>query len=233
MGPYEKRVEAYVKDVDAFVFDWDDTLIDTIPGKVAHNIAVAREFGVERTEDEVKQLWQTRNFIDMITALCGTDDIPAIMSIVRRDYHDPRYAKRPIETIDRDLAFLHRQSKKMGIVTSISRDIFAADFVHSGIKNKAIFDYVQTLEDTTQHKPDPRVFDPTTLWLNSAGIVVNQAVYVGDGLGDMEAAFGAGYKFIGIERGFISAEEFEENGVISLPGVHELVTIIRRIHGHI
>ena len=59
------------------------------------------------------------------------------------------------------------------------------------------------------------------------------AVYLGDGLGDMIGSLGAGFRFVGIERGFISADEFAEHGVYSLPGVHELVNIIRRKHGQL
>lgn len=57
-------------------------------------------------------------------------------------------------------------------------------------------------------------------------------VSIGDGIGDMEGALGAGMKFIGVEQGFVKSAEWAKHGVLSLPGVKELVKIAASVRSN-
>ena len=85
-------------------------------------------------------------------------------------------------------------------------------------------DYTQTADDTTYHKPDPRVFEPATAWLAGKNIQPNEVLYVGDGLHDMKAALGAGFSFLGVQTGLVSAADFKAAGAKSIPGIADLLT---------
>ncbi len=234
MSYNENRISETIGNVQAVIFDWDDTCIETAPAKIAQNIHIARQFGQNRTVEDVKELWPNMHFRDMLMTLCATDDWEATQKIVDEGYDAPEFAKRPISTFPSDLAALKRIGLHVGMLSAVSRALYEKDLRNYSYTDSP-FDYTQTLEDTPTHKPDPRVFAPAIEWLATQHISPDQAIYLGDGLGDMNAAQGAGMKFVAITEsgGFISAEEFAEHGVASLPGVHEFVNIIRRTHGQL
>ncbi|WP_414479912.1 HAD family hydrolase, partial [Pseudomonas aeruginosa] len=80
-------------------------------------------------------------------------------------------------------------------------------------------DYTQTADDTPFHKPDPRVFEPALTWLETQDVRPEEVYYIGDGLHDMKAALGAGFNFLGVETGLVTAEQFAEHNVISIPTI--------------
>jgi phosphoglycolate phosphatase-like HAD superfamily hydrolase len=63
----------------------------------------------------------------------------------------------------------------------------------------AVFSAIVTAEDTTVRKPDPA---PILLGLERAGAPADDAVYVGDGPHDVEAAHAAGMPAIAVTYGF-------------------------------
>ena len=70
----------------------------------------------------------------------------------------------------------------------------------------------------------------THLYIQSCGqiderkIRPEEVVYVGDGLHDMRAGLGAGFSFVGVETGLVTASQFKKAGAISVPSVGELLT---------
>ncbi|HSW74419.1 MAG TPA: HAD hydrolase-like protein [Candidatus Saccharimonadales bacterium] len=88
---------------------------------------------------------------------------------------------------------------------------------------KDIIDYTQTEDDTSFHKPDPKVFEPAIAWLASRHISPHETLYVGDGLHDMQAAIGAGFNFVGVTKGLVTADEFAEAGVTSIQNLDALL----------
>ena len=90
-------------------------------------------------------------------------------------------------------------------------------------RSKEIIDYTQTADDTLFHKPDPRVFEPAIKWLSQHKIKLNQVLYIGDGLQDMKAALGAGFSFLGVETGLITAKEFRQQKAKSITNLAKLL----------
>ena len=116
---------------------------------------------------------------------------------------------------------LHAAGKVIGIITATLRFSFKHDLdLHNVPRN--IIDYTQTADDTNFHKPDPRVFDPAKLWLAERSIEPSETIYVGDGLKDMKAALGAGFRFLGVESGLVTADEFRQNGASSVASIAEV-----------
>lgn len=112
----------------------------------------------------------------------------------------------------------------LSAVTSVSESIVTRDALTTGIDWGDFFEHVQTANETDYHKPDGRVFDPTKSRLARVGIQ-NWAnvIYIGDGMGDLLAAKEAGFGFVGVEKGFMSQEDFIKAGAISIPSIAKLV----------
>ena len=121
---------------------------------------------------------------------------------------------------------LHDLGKLTGIVTATTRQGLNYDLATHSITPDLV-DYTQTTTESTYFKPDPRVFEPAIEWLSERNIKPNEVVYVGDGLHDMEAAVGAGFGFIGVETGLVSASQFKDNGAVSIQGIGELINLIK------
>ena len=87
--------------------DWDGTVVDSVPYKLAQNKAIAHEFGNELTIDEVRREWNAANgFPDLMHRLTGSGDMAKIMEVVKRDYDNPAYAKREFAFAKAALAML-------------------------------------------------------------------------------------------------------------------------------
>ena len=81
------------KDVRAVILDWDGTVVDSVPYKLAQNEALAHEFGNNLSRDDVRREWnESRGFPDLMERLTGSTDMDAIMKAVKRDYDNPAYA---------------------------------------------------------------------------------------------------------------------------------------------
>lgn len=209
-----------------------DTLVNAKSGYIAHNIELSEKFGVPKTKEEVIALYSIGDFNEMLRRLCGTNDLDAIMAIHALGKHRQEFQLQPITTIPQDLSTLRRLGYVVGIFTATTPQMLMRD-LQIARYDIELFDFLDTVYSTGTKKSDPKSFESTLLHLVERGITPQQALYVGDGLGDMTGSLGAGMKFIGIEQGFVSAEEFADHGVLSLPGVHELVNIIRRNHGQL
>lgn len=233
MRGYESQVSEYIDGAKAFVFDMHDTLVDGKSGYILHNMELAARFGVPKSREKVEKLYGNGDFREMLRRLCDTDDLSAIMKVHAEGEHDPRFQLRPFENIPHDLRLLRRLGYVTGIFTATTPAFLERDLATAGYDPDELFDFTDTVYSTGVKKSDPASFRSTAAKLFDRDITPAEAVYVGDGLGDMTGSLGAGFRFVGIERGFISADEFAEHGVYSLPGVHELVNIIRRKHGQL
>lgn len=96
---------------------------------------------------------------------------------------------------------LKRRGVSVGVISSQTRDEYA-----HGVALTPLAAYFPTLilsDDTTRHKPHP---DPMLKFLEVAGCEPENALYVGDRVGDMRCARGAGVKFALARWGNLSAD---------------------------
>ncbi len=152
--------------------------------------------------------------------LYGTDDVEEALRLDA--FYRDQFPKELIPGVLPFLAQLRTQEVVLGVVTATTRHNLENDLTSLGFPAET-FSYSQTSDDTPYHKPDPRVFAPTRVWLDRQGILPTEVLYVGDGLHDMAAARGASFRFIGVETGLVSATQFAEAGSWSVPSILELL----------
>jgi phosphoglycolate phosphatase-like HAD superfamily hydrolase len=203
--------------IKVVALDWDGTLVDSVPGKLAQNLAIAHEFGnTECTEEDVRREWNAApGFSDLMHRLTGSHDMDAIMEVIGRDYDNPAYAKRPFDFALSALQTMRQSGKKLAVVTSVNREILDKD-VPLGLNVSEEFDFLQTTDDCPYKKPDPRVFGNL---LAHFGITPEELIYTGDELKDHEATSKAGAHFVGVLTGMTSAKEFDR---LHVPHVADL-----------
>ena len=208
-------------DCKVILFDFDDTLVETIKPKWAQHKYVAKTYyNKELHEDEIRLHWG-KPFSLLLKELYQTDKIEeaTTYNIATRE----RFPKLLFPEMTNVIEELKRRGKVLGIVTATSTCSLDYDFASLNIK-KSYFDYVQTQEDSQFHKPDPRVFEPTKAWLSEQGYTNSDVLYIGDALTDMKAAQEAGFNFIGTSTGLVSAKNFESLGVRALHSLSDLLT---------
>lgn len=206
--------------IKAILFDHDDTLVGTIGPKWAHHKYVARTYyGKELVDEDIIPHWG-KPLSELVCLLYGTDDAEQAMTNNTACHED--FPKRLFEASIPTLERLKRADKVIGIITATSRFSFEHDLDLHRIPREYI-DYTQTADDTPHHKPDPKVFNPAITWLQERGIAPAEVLYVGDSLYDMRAAVGAGFNFLGVETGLVTAEQFVAAGAVSIPGVGHLM----------
>lgn len=205
--------------IKAVFFDHDDTLMGTIEAKWSHHKHVARTwYGKELTDDDIRKHWGIP-FSQLVTVLYGDSDADRAMQ--RNLSCDNDFPKVILEDTVPTLRRLHAAGKALGIITATSRHSFEHDLTLHGFP-RDIISYTQTEEDTSFHKPDPRVFDPAITWLAERDIVPSETLYVADGLHDMRAALGAGFNFMGVTTGLVTLAQFRAAGATAINRLGEL-----------
>lgn len=192
-------------------FDWDGTVVDSVPYKLAQNQALAREFGNDLSIDEVRRHWnESAGFADLMHRLTGSSDMASIMEIVRRDYDNPAYAKREFAFAKAALFTLGVEGYDLALITNATREIFTLDNQTLGPRLDKYFSYTQTADECEYKKPDPRVFSDVLAHFDAQP---DEALYIGDEIKDYLATRDAGMQFEGVTTGMTTDKEFLERGI--------------------
>lgn len=206
--------------IKVVLFDHDDTLVGTIGTKWAqHKYIASTYYNKEITDDDIKKHWG-KPLGEMICLLYGTDDVERALAY--NVAHHTDFEKELFTATVPTLQHLKMAGKKIGIVTATTRLSFEHDLQHHKVPVD-LLDYTQTSEDTDVHKPDPLVFQPALKWLDDIGVEPDEVLYIGDGLHDMKAAVGAGFNFLGVQTGLVTADEFRAEGSPSISGIDQLL----------
>ena len=207
--------------IRAVLFDHDDTLVGTSePMWVLHKFIAKKYYGKDLADEELRRHWGIQ-LEELVCLLYDSADAKKAMRYLL-DHHKA-YPKAIFEATSPVLRHLRKNNILTGVVTASVRISFEHDLAQNKVP-KGLLDYTQTAEDTAHHKPDPLVFEPALAWLSSQGIKPNEVIYIGDGLHDMKAALGAGFDFLGVETGLVTAEEFKKAGGKSIGSLADLLT---------
>ena len=205
--------------IKVVLFDHDDTLVGTINTKWAEHKFIAKKYyQKELTDEEIRIHWG-KPLEELVCLLYGTDDVK--QAIAHNVRHHTEFEKELFTATIPTLQRIKDSGRKLGVITATSRLSFEHDIEHHEVPTE-LLDYTQTADDTPFHKPDPRVFQPTLKWLAQQNIRPEEVLYIGDGLHDMKAAIGAGFHFLGVETGLVSADEFQRVGAKSIVGIEAL-----------
>lgn len=199
-------------------FDWDMTLVDS-HGKLVQNKAIAHEFGNPLSEDDVRRLWnESTGFPDLMARLTHNANFDDIMAVVKRDYNNPAYEKKPFVFAEPTVARLRKLGYTTALISSVQHELLEADAAHVGF-GLTVFDYVQAQDDWKYKKPDPRVFERL---FEQFSIAPAQLLYVGDEAKDYAAATSAGAAFVGVETGMLVGSDFDALGAAHIPTIAEI-----------
>lgn len=211
--------------IKAVILDWDGTLIDTIPYKMAQNQELARKFGRIFTREQLRTIWnESSGFNELMFHICGTDDMSVVMPRVKEDYDKPEFAKRSFGYSNECLVRLKNSLARCAMITNANREILALDENALGLGAlREYFTVIQTVDDWEYKKPHPRVFENV---LKLLGVQASDAVYIGDELKDYEAARDAGVNFIGVETGLCTKNEFKQAGAISVATLPDALKVV-------
>ena len=168
----------------AVLFDFDGTLFDTEHDEMtALSALVTQATGIEPPKDKLRMTGP-----DGIRFL-GCNEEQAAW--VKPRWHEASLnalKTTPVfEGLTEVIEILHRNGVRLGIVTS--RGVSGVDMGLTSRGLTAYFDTIVSQKDTVLHKPHP---DPLIECLKRMDIAPQDAIYIGDSPGDMQASEAAG-----------------------------------------
>lgn len=200
---------------DAYVFDLDGTLLNTLPDLVFLTNRVLHEHGFpEHTTEEINSYvgGGARVLLRRATPK-GTPDaeIDAILSRWKELY--PEFGHRltvPYEGMPEALAVLKGRGAKLGVLSNkfdaAVRSVIAEHF-------PGVFDIARGECAEIPRKPDPTGL---RYLLDQLGVSPERTAYVGDSGIDVETAVAVGAYPIGVTWGYRKPEELLEKGAALL-----------------
>ncbi|MDO4916006.1 MAG: HAD hydrolase-like protein [Rothia sp. (in: high G+C Gram-positive bacteria)] len=188
----------------AVIFDLDDTLFFTREAKWNHHRYVAKEsFGVDLTDEVLARYWGMP-FAEMIGHYYQ-NSAPVEQMLAANQQSRHLFPKTPIPGAKEKVDQLLNAGISVGVVTSTRTDWALRELVEHGFPVER-FTLIQGSDAVNFHKPDSRVFDRALAILKALG--KTDFTYVGDALIDEQAAVTAGMKFVAVETGLFSDEDF-------------------------
>ena len=182
--------------IDTFLFDFDGTVADSIPGIMATLKKTREVMGVPFDLDYAKSLIGTP-LVKMGVNLCGEDRAAEFVDTYRMSYLDwGAEMIRYFDGMEDLLKDLNKAGLTCAVVTSKRRD--SLDKNLDFLKGHDLFDLLVTKESTDFFKPHPAPVEYALTGLNAEA---KQSVMIGDTHYDIECAQGAGVRTIGVTWG--------------------------------
>ena len=205
---FAREKEGSMPKFDAFVFDLDGTLLNTLPDLVAlTNRSLAKAGFPTRTEPEIL------SFVgNGLRALMGcavpegasAHDVDAVMQNWKDDYAEFGIAlTAPYEGMCETLVALKERGKKLAVLSN-KFDGGVQEIVPHFFPG--LFEVQHGECDRIPRKPDPTGL---LLTMEELGVAPERTVYVGDSKGDMVVAHAAGTYALGVSWGYQSKEELQ------------------------
>ncbi|MGM9567830.1 MAG: HAD family hydrolase [Clostridia bacterium] len=192
--------------IDTFLFDFDGTVADSIPGIMATLKKTREVMEVPFDLDYAKSLIGTP-LVKMGVNLCGEDRAAEFVDTYRKSYLDwGAEMIRYFDGMEELLKDLHGVGMTCAVVTSKRRD--SLDKNLDFLKGHNLFDLLVTKESTDFFKPHPAPVEYALTGLNAEA---KQAVMIGDTHYDIECAQGAGVRTVGVTWGAEPEEELKKS----------------------
>ncbi|MCW2278607.1 HAD family hydrolase [Heliophilum fasciatum] len=188
------------------IFDQDGTLLDSLPLCRNTYEQVFRQFDLPWNDGEVMGMMGVplKQISQQFAGDRWEDFMQAYSRIYQRD-HDAW--TRAFDGALPLVKALHRQGRKLGIVTGKRHHAAIHSLMYTGIW--PFMSFLVGADDLPRAKP---FADPLLKAAELAGTAVENCVYVGDGPFDMQAAAAANMASIGVTWGMAAAAELEANG---------------------
>jgi len=193
--------------LSAVLCDFDGTLVDTT--EMIHQSMKHATSSVLGREDIPREtlLANVGRPLPRQMELIDAENAELLLEAYRshhEQHHDTLIGEFP--GVEESLARLGSAGIKVAVVTSkrrLSVEMALKNF--PGLRN--VVDRFVTLEDTTEHKPNP---EPLLRALELLGVSKERAAYVGDSPFDVEAAKAAGLASVAVSWGAFSEDRLRE-----------------------
>ncbi len=189
----------------AALFDWDGTLVDTIPLIYRANVVVLREIGIEMSRAWYREHYSPdwrRSYRDL--------GIPEhLWEAVGERWADEMAAARPraLPWARPALRRLRARGVRLGLVTASTRRVVEPNLARLNLEDA--FEVIRYSDDVERSKPHP---DALLEALDELGVRPAETVYVGDTTVDLAMASAAGAPFVAVGR-TTPLPRFQEAGV--------------------
>lgn len=189
----------------AVLFDWDGTIVDTIPMIYRANVVALREFGITMTRewyrDRYTPDWR-RSYQELGIPEHQWDAVAARWAQEMRTGR-PRAIAHARPAIRR----LRASGVRLGLVTASTRNVVEHNLDRLNLAGT--FEAIRYADDVERSKPHP---DALLEALDELGVAAAEARYVGDTTVDLAMAEAAGTPFVAVGT-TTSAEVFRAAGV--------------------
>jgi len=194
--------------VSAIVFDWDGTLVDTLPAILEANITVLREHGVPFDEACYRAAYAP-DWRLMYRRLGVPEAAVEAAGARWLGLYREAGALRPFDGIEAALRRLVAAGHRLGIVTAGHRAVVEGQLELFGLAD--LFTAKVCGDDALAAKPDP---EPLLRALEELDAVdrPERAIYVGDAPDDMRMARTVGAMSVGIVGALASADDLRAAG---------------------
>ncbi|MGD0409921.1 MAG: HAD family hydrolase [Candidatus Limnocylindrales bacterium] len=198
--------------MQTILFDWDGTIVDSMPAILETEAAICRHFGLPFDQSIFRRTFSP-NWRLMYHSLGIPDDrIQEANEIWAATFHSDQM--RPFPGIEDALARLAVAGYTLGLVTSADRAEIEPGLTRLGLDE--LMKVRVCADDTAAGKPDPR---PLQLALELACVAQPEdALYVGDALDDMRMAAAAGVRGIGIVSMLATTDDLLAAGAVESAG---------------
>jgi phosphoglycolate phosphatase-like HAD superfamily hydrolase len=177
-------------------------------GPISLTKTAAADFGYILTKEDIKRVWG-KPFQEMIISLMPTVDYLT-------------WYKHYRIVMGKHQSSLHRGAKDImtylkalgcyiAVVSSNSKELVKQDMEAVGVLD--FVDSVWGFEDSSYHKPDPRVLVPILESQGEQRVLKEAYFYIGDSIRDYLAAIGNGILFFAVTTGHEDQQAFLQSGL--------------------
>ena len=199
--------------MDAILFDWDGTLVDSLGAFHRANAIVMESFGLT-FDIQIYRRNYTPNWREMYRRLGIPDDrLDEANDLWEATFADDGDAVIAFPGALSALERLRAAGAVLGIVTAGHREVVEPQLDRTGLG--PLLPIRVFGDDLAVHKPDP---EPLRLALRLAGDGhrPETSIYVGDAPTDMEMAVAVGARAVGIESAVGDADDLRAAGAVEL-----------------
>ena len=212
--------QRFSKMINAIIFDFDGTLIDSVDSVYKEYLRVSRIMNLRKVyfEEFGKHLGKPWNIL--LEELWPGVDIKKF----KKQYRTDAEQALPIYGVHKTLEKL-KEHYKLGIVTSRGKKTLYRHLKTADI-DKKIFDIILYRENLKKHKPNPEALLVASRKMR---LLSDEIIYVGDSIIDAQCALSANIRFIGVLTGGASKKEFKKLGVkYIVKSVRDITKIIKK-----
>jgi HAD superfamily hydrolase (TIGR01509 family) len=175
----------------AVLFDWDGTIVDTIPMIYRANVVALREVGITMSREWYRERYTPdwrRSYRELGIPEAQWNDVAARWAREMRTGR-PRALPHARPAIRR----LRAHGIRLGLVTASTRSVVEHNLGRLNLDGT--FDAIRYADDVERSKPHP---DALLEALDELGVAPGDAMYVGDTTVDLEMAEAAGTPFVAV-----------------------------------